>query len=86
MKWKVVIGVLIIVVIGVSVIYQQNIRRLYTAITLYDQDKIVENFLTMPESFNANKIAASDTPSREALIRFHDNPDCVLSILRFCGG
>jgi CubicO group peptidase (beta-lactamase class C family) len=62
MNWKVVSGALLIVIISLSVMYQQNIHRLYTAITLYDQDKIVENFLTMPESFNASRIPASDTP------------------------
>lgn len=62
MNWKVVSTALLIVIISLSLIYQQNIQRLYTAITLYDQDKIVENFLTMPESFNATRIPPSDTP------------------------
>lgn len=62
MNWKVVSGAVLIVVVALSVMYQQNIRRLYTAITLYEQDKIVNNFLTMPESFNATRIPPSETP------------------------
>ena len=44
------------------VMYQKNLVRLYTAITLYDQDKIANNFLTMYESFNATVIPASTEP------------------------
>ncbi len=43
-------------------IFSSNLVRLYTAITLYDEGKIVNNFLTLYQNFNANKIPASQTP------------------------
>jgi CubicO group peptidase (beta-lactamase class C family) len=52
----------LIVVIVLLVIYQKNLLRLYTAVTLYDEDKIAHNFLTMYESFNATVILASSEP------------------------
>ena len=52
----------LLVVIVLLVIYQKNLVRLYTAITLYDEDKITENFLSMYQSFNATVIPASTTP------------------------
>ena len=52
----------LIVVIVLLVIYQKNLIRLYTAVTLYDEDKIAHNFLTMYESFNATVIPASSEP------------------------
>lgn len=52
--------VLILLIAGVY--YSNNLIRLYTAITLYDEDKIVENFLSLPDSFNANRIEASANP------------------------
>jgi hypothetical protein len=53
---------LIAAIIGFGLIYSQNIIRLYTAVTLYDEDKITENFLSMYQNFNANKIPASQQP------------------------
>jgi len=53
----------LIVVLVLLVIYQKNLTRLYTAVTLYDKDKIVNNFLTMYESFNSTIIPASTQPS-----------------------
>jgi CubicO group peptidase (beta-lactamase class C family) len=58
---RVMLGFLIVVVVSVMV-YQKNLVRLYTAITLYDQDKIANNFLTMYQSFNATVIPASTQP------------------------
>ena len=58
---KVIVGVLMILVALVA-IYQKNLVRLYTAVTLYDQDKIANNFLTMYQSFNATVIDASTEP------------------------
>jgi CubicO group peptidase (beta-lactamase class C family) len=52
----------LIVVIVLLVSYQKNLTRLYTAVTLYDEDKIAHNFLTMYESFNSTVIPASSTP------------------------
>ena len=49
----------IIVVLILLGIYQKNLVRLYTAVTLYDQDKIAHNFLSMYQSFNATEIPAS---------------------------
>jgi CubicO group peptidase (beta-lactamase class C family) len=52
----------LIVFVAVIVLYQKNLERLYTAVTLYDQDKIANNFLTMYQSFNATVIPASTQP------------------------
>jgi CubicO group peptidase (beta-lactamase class C family) len=52
----------LIVVLVLLVAYQKNLIRLYTAVTLYDEDKIVHNFLTMHESFNSTVIPASSAP------------------------
>lgn len=49
----------LIVVLVLLVIYQKNLIRLYTAVTLYDEDKIAANFLSMYESFNSTVIPAS---------------------------
>ena len=54
--------VFLLIVMALIVMYQKNLVRLYTAITLYDQDKIANNFLTMYESFNATVIPASTEP------------------------
>lgn len=45
-----------------AVYYSNNLVRLWTAVTLYDEDKIVNNFLTLYESFNANRIEPSKSP------------------------
>ena len=55
------LGFLIVVVVLLA-IYQKNLMRLYTAVTLYDEDKIAHNFLTMYESFNSTVIPASSAP------------------------
>ena len=54
--------VCLIIVIAMIGLYQKNLVRLYTALTLYDQDKIANNFLTMYQSFNASVIDASHQP------------------------
>jgi hypothetical protein len=58
---KVILGLFIVMMVLVAV-YQKNLLRLYTAVTLYDQDKIVNNFLTMYQSFNSTVIPASTQP------------------------
>jgi CubicO group peptidase (beta-lactamase class C family) len=54
--------VFLVTVIVLGVIYQKSIRRLYTAVTLYDEGKIANNFLSMYQSFNSTTIAASNNP------------------------
>jgi CubicO group peptidase (beta-lactamase class C family) len=54
--------VFLIVIVALFLVYHKNIVRLYTAITLYDQDKIANNFVTMYQSFNATVIPASTQP------------------------
>jgi CubicO group peptidase (beta-lactamase class C family) len=61
-NWKRISAAVFLVLLVLVLVYQQNLRRLYTAITLYDEDKIVHNFLSMPESFNATRIPASTEP------------------------
>jgi CubicO group peptidase (beta-lactamase class C family) len=62
LNWKRIVLAVLLVLIAFVLLYQQNIHRLYTAITLYDEDKIVHNFLSMPESFNATRIPPSTEP------------------------
>lgn len=66
MKPLIVLRNLFIVVFVVAALgaayYSNNLVRLWTAITLYDEDKIVNNFLSLYESFNANRIEPSKTP------------------------
>jgi CubicO group peptidase (beta-lactamase class C family) len=52
----------LILVVSLVTVYQKNLIRLYTAVTLYEQDKIANNFLTMYQSFNATVIPASTQP------------------------
>ena len=59
LPYKRIACVFLLIVMALIVMYQKNLVRLYTAITLYDQDKIANNFLTMYESFNATVIPAS---------------------------
>lgn len=61
-NWKAtIIGTLFVLLLGAG-IYQQNIIRLYQAITLYDADKIATNFLSMYRMFNATRIEPSQQP------------------------
>lgn len=62
LTYKRIACVFLLIVMALIVMYQKNLVRLYTAITLYDQDKIANNFLTMYESFNATVIPASTEP------------------------
>ena len=62
LTYKRIACVFLLIVMAFIVMYQKNLVRLYTAITLYDQDKIANNFLTMYESFNATVIPASTEP------------------------
>ena len=52
----------LVIIITITLLYQKKLVRLYTAVTLYDQDKIVNNFLTMYQSFNSTVIPASTQP------------------------
>ena len=61
---KNILLVFLIASVALFLVYQKNIVRLYTAITLYDQDKIANNFVTMYQSFNATTIPASTQPFR----------------------
>lgn len=53
---------LVVVLIVSAWFYSANIERLYTAITLYDEDKIADNFISMPQAFNATTLQPSSTP------------------------
>lgn len=55
------LGILFVLIV-LLLVYQKNLVRLYTAITLYEEDKIVHNFLSMYESFNSTIIPASTEP------------------------
>ena len=53
---------LLLVLLGVM--YSNNLYRLWMSITLYDEDKIANNFLSLYRSFNNTVIPASDMPFR----------------------
>ncbi|WP_100643829.1 serine hydrolase domain-containing protein [Alteromonas facilis] len=53
-----IIGIAIVLV----AVYASSIKRLYTAITLYDEDKIAQNFVSMAQSFNVTTLSASSEP------------------------
>ncbi|WP_026376281.1 serine hydrolase domain-containing protein [Aestuariibacter salexigens] len=50
------------VMCAVTVFYWSSLYRLYTAVTLYDEDKIVHNFLSMRDAFNTTTIAPAAKP------------------------
>ena len=63
-KWKIVVGAVLVLLLGAGAVYSKNLTRLYISITLYDEDKIVDNFLSLYDSFNASTIPASHNPFR----------------------
>jgi CubicO group peptidase (beta-lactamase class C family) len=62
LSWKRGFAALFIVMLITLGVYGQSIFRLYTAITLYDADKITYNFLHMSEVFNSTRIPPSTSP------------------------
>lgn len=60
LTWTLTLMLGALVVVGS--LYYNNFYRLYKSITLYNEDVIVDNFLTLPTAFNANLIPASDSP------------------------
>lgn len=62
--WKRVGVILLVAAIAATAFYAKNLQRLYTAITLYDEPVIVNNFLTLYEHFNASKIEPAPVPYR----------------------
>ncbi len=56
---RISIGVLSLLLV-LTLTHYKNFIRLYTALTLYDEDKIVDNFLSMYQSFNSTFIPASE--------------------------
>ncbi|MGJ8682134.1 serine hydrolase domain-containing protein [Paraglaciecola sp.] len=51
---------LLVTFLIIALVYQKNLVRLYTAVTLYDQDKIVQNFLSMYQTFNATYLSEAE--------------------------
>lgn len=45
-----------------ALLFKDNIKRLHMAITLYDEDKIANNFVSMHESFNVTTLKPSSNP------------------------
>ncbi|WP_438864827.1 serine hydrolase domain-containing protein [Neptunicella sp.] len=62
-NWK---GVLLGVVVTIAMLVAINataLMRFYSVVTLYDKDKIVENFQHMPALFNATEVHPSTQPN-----------------------
>lgn len=64
--FKILLLTLVLSVLVLSAIYSEKLVRLYTSITIYDEDKIVNNFMTLHERFSTKEIAASTKPFRFA--------------------
>ena len=58
---RVVLGLIGISVV-LAIVYADNLKRLHMAITLYDEDKIATNFVSMPEAFNTTRLNPSSSP------------------------
>lgn len=52
----------LVIILGSGVYYSNNLLRLWMAVTLYDEDKIVNNFLNLYKSFNATRLEPSAEP------------------------
>ena len=50
---KILIGIVIIILLGL-VIYGPKAIRVYNVVHLFDQDKIVNNFINMDNYYNTN--------------------------------
>jgi CubicO group peptidase (beta-lactamase class C family) len=60
--WKSLTATIVLCLMVVVLIYSKNLKRLWISVTLYDKDNIVENFLSLPQSFNSIRIEASSKP------------------------
>ncbi|MCV2883635.1 beta-lactamase family protein [Aestuariibacter sp. AA17] len=54
--------IFIVILMLVIALYWQSVSRLWIAVTLYDEDKIVDNFVTLYHTFESNRIPPADTP------------------------
>lgn len=61
---KAVAAAMCLLLLGLLLVYSNNLKRLWISITLYDQDKIVDNFLSLPDSFNSTELTPSSQPFR----------------------
>ena len=57
-----VLILILIIIIGIAIFYIPQALRVYKMIHLYDEDKIVFNFLNMDKIFPISKISASKVP------------------------
>ena len=57
-----VLILILIIIIGIAIFYIPQALRVYKMIHLYDEDKIVFNFLNMDKIFQISKISASKVP------------------------
>lgn len=51
--------VLFLIVVSIAALFQTEIRRLYHVLSLFDEDRIVENFRTMGKHFPMSELSAS---------------------------
>lgn len=59
-KWT--IGLLALGILVFGAVYADNLKRLYVAVTLYDEDKIADNFVDMRSAFNVSRLNPSSAP------------------------
>lgn len=59
---KAVTGFILLGIVLFGAIYADNIKRLYVAVTLYDEAKIADNFVNMGGAFNVSTLNPSSTP------------------------
>ncbi len=76
MKFKVkqLLWLLPLLLVGlISLVFTSELKRLYQVVTLYDEDKIVSNFLNMHRLFPASEIPASSKPYYFAMANFSES-------------
>lgn len=62
--WKKASFLLLGLLILTTAFYAKSLHRLWISVTLYDEDKIVENFRSLYKTFNASTLTASSQPFR----------------------
>lgn len=72
LNWRSISALTVVLLVLLASMYSSNLIRLWTAITLYDEDKITANFLSLYDRFNSNVIPASRDP-----FHFPQNPNSL---------
>lgn len=58
------LGILILLVLVVAIYNRKKITQLYTVLHIFDEDQIVDNFMSMEDLFDTRTIEKSNTPTQ----------------------